>query len=370
MSIRLLHLCSSAEQSQTLSRILEPTHSLYITGTLTDTRAVLTREHNWQLLLIDIQIIQQQGERHCQALIEKARSLNIQCAITGTSRIPTDQMLALRLGCLGDMPLPCIPPLVKAQVETWCTISRSLRLESQHKHELQQTQQAAILSLAHTLRLRDYSSGNHTLRCQHFVRALAEKLSQHPEFRQELADQQTIDLLSLGAALHDIGKAGISDSILQKPGSLSAEEYELMKQHTWYGYQALNDAEQLLSKPVRESTRQFIRFGKQITLSHHERWDGNGYPQALKGKQIPVAARLMAVADVYDAITSERTNQPEQSHQVAVETIQQGRARQFDPAIVDAFMTITELFASTNRALQARYPADEVQRQVDTNSLH
>lgn len=370
MSIRLLHLCSNAEQSRPISRILGPSHCLSIVHTLTEARTALAQSNDWQLMLIDVQLVQQFGEHSCSILIDSARTLHIQSALTGTSHIPTDQLLALRLGCLGDLPLPYISTLVKARMETWGMISQSFKQGSQRKQELQQMQQAAILSMAHILRLRDRSTGNHTLRCQYFVRALAEQLRQHPDFSQELTDSHTIDLLSQSAALHDIGKAGVSDHILQKPGSLTAKEYSAMKHHTWHGYQALTDAEKLLSQPVNESTRQFIHFGKQVTLSHHERWDGKGYPQSLKGVQIPLSARLMAVADVYDAITSERPYQSERSHQVAINIIQQGRASQFDPAVVDAFLTITDVFAHTSKTLQVQFPSNEAQHRLNIDTLH
>ncbi len=370
MSFRLLHLCSGTEYSKPLSRILEPAHSLTVTHTLADTRTALARDSDWQMLLIDIQMVQQLGEGTCEQLISSTRSLHIQCALTGTSNIPTDQLLALRLGCLGDLAMPYITSLVTAKLDTWSTISQSFRQEQQRKQELQQIQQAAILCMAHITRLRDHSTGNHTLRCQHFVRVLAEKLRSHPDFSGELIDSHTIELLSQSAALHDIGKVGIADNILQKPGSLNAAEYETMKQHTWHGYQALADAEKLLPEHTHISTETFIRFGKQITLSHHERWDGKGYPQQLKGTQIPISARLMAVADVYDAVTSERPYQPERSHQVAVSIIQHGRGNQFDPNVVDAFLALTGLFSQTNQLLQARFPSHEAQHQLSTDALH
>ncbi|MDH3664471.1 MAG: HD domain-containing protein [Alphaproteobacteria bacterium] len=202
---------------------------------------------------------------------------------------------------------------------------------SARTEELERTQDAAILSLVTLAGARDSETGMHIRRTQHYVRVLAEQLMSHPRFTRQL-DTATISNLFKTAPLHDIGKVGIPDRILQKPGKLTVEEFEVMKQHTLLGSAALVEAEQQLG------TTSFLRLAREIALNHHERWDGNGYPNGLRGSEIPISARLMALADVYDAVRSKRCYKPARSHEEAKAIIIDGRGTQFDPNVVDAFL--------------------------------
>jgi response regulator RpfG family c-di-GMP phosphodiesterase len=204
--------------------------------------------------------------------------------------------------------------------------------------DIHETQDATILILASLVETRDAETGNHIRRTQHYVRALARRLQSHPDFAVDLGDRQ-IDILFKSAPLHDIGKVGIPDSILLKPGKLDAEEFEIMKTHTTLGFNAIENAERQLGMTV-----DFLACAKEIALSHQEKWDGSGYPQGLSGHAIPVSARLMAVADVYDALTSRRVYKPAMPHDQAVAIILQGRGTHFDPDVVDAFAAVTGTF--------------------------
>jgi len=166
---------------------------------------------------------------------------------------------------------------------------------------------------------------------------LAEHLSQLDAYRAVL-DEKTIDLLYRCAPLHDIGKVAVRDVILLKPGTLTPAEFEEMKQHVVYGSKALEVAEERLG------TSSFLALARELILSHHERWDGEGYPYGLHGEQIPLPGRLMAVADVYDALISRRVYKPAFSHHRAAEIIRDGRGGHFDPAIVDAFLAVESEF--------------------------
>jgi putative two-component system response regulator len=170
------------------------------------------------------------------------------------------------------------------------------------------------------------------------VKALAWKLSTHPRFSSFLTSQN-INLLFKSAPLHDIGKVGIPDRILLKPGRLTPEEFEIMKTHTTLGRDAIAHAEQELGADV-----EFLTLAKEIAYSHQEKWDGSGYPQGLAGDQIPISARLMAVADVYDALISRRVYKDAMPHEQAVDIIKQTSGRHFDPDVVDAFLAIEENF--------------------------
>jgi putative two-component system response regulator len=163
---------------------------------------------------------------------------------------------------------------------------------------------------------------------------LALELRKNPKFEWQL-DDRTVDLLFKSAPLHDIGKVGIPDRILLKPGSLTPEEFTVMKTHTTLGKLAIESAEARLGKHVP-----FLQCAKDIAYSHQEKWDGSGYPEGLSGDAIPLSARLMAVADVYDALITRRVYKPAFTHEVAVDLIKKGRGKHFDPDIADAFMSI------------------------------
>ena len=203
----------------------------------------------------------------------------------------------------------------------------------QSNRELIKAQEASIIGLTSLAETRSLETGNHIERTRYYVRVLAEELAMNGGYGNEL-DEVTIELMTQSAPLHDIGKVGIPDSILLKKGPLTTEEFEIMKQHTVLGYKALQKAEQ----HIAHRTESFLSYACQIAYSHHERWDGTGYPDGLAGAEIPLAARIMALADVYDALTSVRTYKDAFSHEVARSIIVEGRGTQFDPDVVDAFL--------------------------------
>ncbi len=203
--------------------------------------------------------------------------------------------------------------------------------------ELQQTQDTTILTLASLAETRDNETGNHILRTQRYVKILAEELYKKPAFQDRL-NPQIIDLLFKSAPLHDIGKVGIPDHILLKPGKLEKDEFDIMQTHAKLGGDSLEVAEQRLG------SNYFLRLAREIALTHHEKWDGSGYPNGLKGEDIPLAGRLMAVADVYDALISKRVYKPAFSHEKAGQIIREGKGSHFDPAVVDAYLAIEEEF--------------------------
>ncbi len=203
--------------------------------------------------------------------------------------------------------------------------------------ELAKTRDITILSLASLAETRDNETGNHILRTQRYVKALAVHLQSHAVFGQHLSDD-AVDLLFKSAPLHDIGKVGIPDHILLKPGKLEVEEFEIMKTHTTLGADSLKIAEDRLG------SNSFLNLAREIALSHHERWDGNGYPRGTSGDDIPVSGRLMAVADVYDALISKRVYKEAFSHDKAKGIITDWKGKNFDPRVVEAFLEIEDEF--------------------------
>ncbi|EKP0309567.1 HD domain-containing protein [Aeromonas veronii] len=203
--------------------------------------------------------------------------------------------------------------------------------------ELNLTRDVAILGLASLAETRDNETGAHIIRTQHYVKALAQYLSRSDWDRYPL-DDATIDLLFKSAPLHDVGKVGIPDAILLKPGKLTDDEFTIMKRHPQIGADALASAEAHLD------SNSFLRLAREISLTHHEKWDGSGYPAGLAGEAIPLSGRLMAVADVYDALISKRVYKPAFSHEEAKEIIVKGSGSHFDPGIVAAFLACEAQF--------------------------
>ena len=260
-------------------------------------------------------------------------------AMAGTD----DEERGLLHGAADYIVKPIKPAVVLARVRTqleakhtrdWL-IDKNAILEAEVSRRMLEndlTQLVSIRALAHLAETRDPETGKHILRTQNYVRTLALRLSKHPRFSAFL-DPRTIDLLTKSAPLHDIGKVGIPDSILQKPGPLTPQEWEIMKTHARLGSDAIEQAEVDVEQSVA-----FLLLAKEIARWHHEKWDGSGYPDGLKGDAIPLSARLMAVADVFDALISPRVYKPAMPYDEARVIIVDGRGSHFDPDIVTAFL--------------------------------
>jgi putative two-component system response regulator len=223
-----------------------------------------------------------------------------------------------------------------------------LHLKTEENVAIKDTTILALSSLAET---RDNETGNHIRRTQHYVRTLAIQLRDHPRFYDFLTDDN-IEMLFKIAPLHDIGKVGIPDRILHKPGKLTEEEFEIMKTHTLLGGNAISGAENMTS--FQNST--FLKAARQIAIGHHEKWDGSGYPFALRGDSIPIPARLMALADVYDAMSCRRVYKSAMEHDEVAQIIISGRGIHFDPDVVDAFVAAISEF----KAIAAKFSDEDI----------
>ena len=304
------------------------------------------------LILLDVMMPEMDGYEICRRLKANPRTSDIPVVFL-TAKSDTDaERFGLDLGAVDYISKPISPPIVLARVRNHLRLKDAadflkdknayLETEVQRRtRSLRAIQDATIMALASLAETRDNETGNHIRRTQHYVRLLAEELRQHPDFTHAL-DDETISLLYKSAPLHDIGKVGIPDAILLKPGRLTADEFEIMKSHPHIGRAAIAAALQDLN----EEDRAFLDFACDIAASHHERWDGKGYPLGLAGDAIPLAGRLMALADVYDALISKRVYKPAWPHEKAVEMIEQGSGAQFDPRVVEAFLAIAEDFRS------------------------
>ena len=244
---------------------------------------------------------------------------------------------------------PVLPLLVLLANFSLLSLIRSIFAEKgaqRQTQDLAMTRDFIMTSLASLAEIRDTETGAHILRTQRYLFILCQELSRHPRF-QPLLSQEKIELISKLAPLHDIGKVGLPDHLLRKTTGFTAEEYEEVKKHALYGRNAIAKAE----SRVGAYDDELLQYAKDIAYSHHERWDGTGYPEGLRGEQIPWAARLMALADAYDAMVSRRIYKEPIPHEAAVRIIIEGRGTLFDPDVVDAFLKVEGQWRQISRDL-------------------
>ena len=308
------------------------------------------------LILLDIMMPGIDGYEVCRQLKADPVTAEIPVIFLTAKTQVEDEQMGFDVGCVDYITKPVSPPIVLARVKTHLLMKdvrdflrdQNTFLENEverRTREVQVIQDVTIMAMASLAETRDNETGNHIRRTQHYVKVLAEKLSDHPRFGYFL-NPANIDMLYKSAPLHDIGKVGIPDRILLKPGRFEPEEFEIMKTHTTLGRDAIEHAEKQLGMTV-----DFLSMAKEIALSHQEKWNGSGYPQGLAGDAIPLSARLMAVADVYDALISRRVYKEGMPHEKAVVIVQQGRGTHFDPDVADAFVALKDEF----RDIAARF---------------
>jgi adenylate cyclase len=237
---------------------------------------------------------------------------------------------------------PFMPMLTPVLIMTMLSLLKygiEARKVRQRTLDLVEAQDTIIFSMSALTETRDKETGGHIKRTRRYVETLARQLATMPRYHE--LDELTIELLAKSAPLHDIGKVGIPDSILHKPGELSEQEYEIMKSHTLIGVHALT---RTIGGTEHPEQHDFLHFARQMIEAHHERWDGSGYPHGLRGEEIPLAGRLMALADAYDAMVSRRVYKQEYPHEEALEIIRKNAGKLFDPDVVTAFLARKEDF--------------------------
>lgn len=320
------------------------------------------------LILLDIMMPGMDGYEVCRRLKADPRTRDVPVIFLTAKAEMADEEQGFELGAVDYITKPISPPIVLARVKTHIALKAladALRHKNEYlEHEVEQRtleiaaiQDVTILAMASLAETRDSDTGNHIRRTQHYVQALAKTLQSHPRFSHFLTDRN-ITMLFKSAPLHDIGKVGIPDRILLKPGRLEPYEFEIMKTHTTVGRDAIAHAERALGTDVA-----FLSIAKEIALSHQEKWDGSGYPEGLAGDAIPISARLMALADVYDALISRRVYKDGMSHEQAFEIICDSKGSHFDPDIVDSFVVIQEEFRDI--ALRFSDSDQDIQHKAD-----
>jgi putative two-component system response regulator len=312
------------------------------------------------LILLDIMMPGLSGYDVIKELKANPQTREIPVIFLTAMTDSAEEKKGLELGAADYITKPVSPPIVLARVKTQLQNKAAADfLKDQNSFlegevakrtsELSAIQDVTILAMASLAETRDSDTGNHIRRVQFYVKALAQRLKTHPRFAHYLTEN-TIDLLFKSAPLHDIGKVGIPDRILFKPGRLTEAEFEVMQTHAALGRSAIEHAERQLGTQVA-----FLRLAKEIAYSHHEKWNGSGYPTGRGGDDIPISARLVALADVFDALISRRVYKDRMSHHEAVEVIMAGKGTYFDPDVVDAFVELQDEF----EAIAARFSDSE-----------
>lgn len=332
-----------------LSTLLRPDYNVRVANGGERALEIVRGPHPPDLILLDVVMQGMDGFEVCRQLKSDPQTHHIPVIFLTGKTSPEDEKAGLELGAEDYITKPFSAPIVLARVRTHLTLKAAADfLKDQNKflesevtrrlREVSVIQDVAMMAMASLAETRDNETGNHIRRTQHYVRALALQLQNHPRFASQLSDSY-IEAVYKSAPLHDIGKVGVPDSILLKPGKLDADEFEIMRTHTTLGRDAIQSAEALLGSP-----NNFLQCAREIAYSHQEKWDGSGYPEGLKGDDIPLSARLMAVADVYDALISRRVYKAPIPHARAVDMMANGRGSHFDPDILDAFLAISDTF--------------------------
>ena len=351
--MKLLIVDDSKTDTMMLSNMLKD-YDLRTAGDGIEAMEVLAREPDVDIMILDINMPRMNGFEVLEAMRDDARYHGVATVILTNYDEIENEIRGLELGAVDYIRKPLNLRSLRKRIELHSNLKRTQKMLEQHNvilenavqertRELHLTRDVTIQALVGLLEVRDIESSNHTRRTQWMMKALCEHLRSMPPYGTVLTDAYISELFST-APLHDIGKVGIPDRILLKPGKLTPEEYEIMKKHTTYGVEALRLA-------GHESTQlSFISTALDIVGTHHEKFDGSGYPAGLQGKAIPLAGRLMAIIDVYDALVSQRVYKPAFSHQMALDIIGAERGKHFDPELVDALFEIeTEIKAIAER---------------------
>lgn len=301
------------------------------------------------LILLDIMMPDVDGYEVCRQLKASPETRDIPVIFLTAKSEEEDETMGLSLGAVDYITKPISPPILKERVKNHLLLKKTrdqlaqqnqlledkVRQRTQQLSDLQDVVLVAMGALAES---RDPETGNHIRRTQKYVELLAKKLSETAKYHDYLTPE-VISAMAKSAPLHDIGKVGVVDRILLKPGQLTEAEFAEMKKHTAYGHDAIEAAEGSLG--VADN---FLIFAKEIAYSHHEKWDGSGYPEGLIGEEIPLSARIMALADVYDALISERVYKPAFSHEKSLTIILGSKGTHFEPLMVDIFIANADSF--------------------------
>ena len=336
----------------TMSKILSSHYTVRVANSGERALEVAVTNPLPDLILLDVLMPQINGFDVLVKLKDKPLTKDIPVIFVTGLDGENDEEKGIMLGAVDYISKPISPAILLARVQNHLTLKHAkdflhdkndfLEAEiARRMEENQSIQDMSIRALAYLAETRDPETGAHILRTQRYVHILAKYLQTNSLFSEIITDQY-ISMLTKSAPLHDIGKVGIPDHILLKPGKLTIEEFEVMKRHAEYGARAIAKAQKDIAQSVK-----FLAVAQEIAHRHHEHWDGNGYPGNLSGDSIPLSARLMSIADVFDALISKRVYKPAIPYAESRDIIIAGKGKQFDPHITDAFIACYEQFVQT-----------------------
>ncbi|MBF0407072.1 MAG: two-component system response regulator [Candidatus Riflebacteria bacterium] len=348
----LLIVDDTPENIDVLRGILSSEYRLKIAVNGEKALRILSGSDKPDLVILDIMMPEIDGFEVCRRIKSDPATAGIPVIFVTAKDQVFDETRGFAAGAVDYLTKPVIPEIVVARVKTHVELKLAREeiernnaiLEERVKErtsEIALTQDVTIQCLAALAETRDTETGRHILRTQQYMKILAEAASKRDKFSSILTPP-VVELLYKSAALHDIGKVGIPDRVLLKPGKLSPEEFEEMKKHAQLGADAIQKAEEVFGSVNKSS---FLRYAREIAATHQEKWDGTGYPNGLKGDKIPLSGRLMAIADVYDALISKRCYKKPLTHKDAVRIISEEKEKHFDPDLIDCFLEVSNEFA-------------------------
>jgi putative two-component system response regulator len=355
-----------------LGELLQPHYQVRVANSGERALRILENKLYPDLILLDVMMPGMDGHEVMRRLHADASTRNIPVIFITAMEGTDNEEYGLSLGAVDYITKPINPAIVMARVRTQLELKDS-RDRLAHQNEWLEAEVArrmrdnlliqdlSIRALANLAEARDNETGQHILRTQSYVEILARQLAAHPRFAHAL-EGPNLEWIVKAAPLHDVGKVGIPDSILLKPGRLTPEEFVIMRTHAAIGAQAIERAMHCsVCQGNQDEVTQipdafaFLKFAAEIAGSHHEKWDGSGYPKGLVGDEIPVSGRLMAIADVFDALLNKRVYKPAMGLDETTQIILEGRGTHFDPDVVDAFVACREQFVEVAK----RHPDPE-----------
>jgi len=313
----------SPQNIELLSRVLGQDYRIKVATSGDRALKIVYSDEPPDLVLLDIMMPDLSGHEVCRRLKANPDRRRIPVIFVTAMSTIEDEALGLSLGAVDYITKPISPPLVQARVRTHLALydqSRELeRMVAQRTNELVATRQQIIRRLGRAAEFKDNETGNHVIRMSHISRLVAQQAGLGPE---------AVQLVFQAAAMHDVGKIGVPDHILTKPGPLTAEEREVIRKHPQIG-----------ADIIGKHDNDLLAAARTISLTHHERWDGTGYPQGLKGEQIPLYGRIVAIADVFDALVSKRPYKDAIPLPLALGMMEAERGKAFDPQLLDGFLS-------------------------------
>ena len=347
----ILAIDDSPENLTILGELLQPFYRVRAATSGEKALRILQTAPQPDLILLDVMMPDMDGYQVFAQLRSHADTKAIPVIFVTAMNNTEAELQGLYVGAVDYITKPIVPAILLARVKTQLELKESrdrltdqnIWLEAEVARRIAENeliQEVSIRALAHLAETRDPETGNHILRTQGYVRLLATLLQNLPTYKALLTPRY-IEILARSAPLHDIGKVGIPDAILRKPGKLTHEEWEIMKTHAYLGYIAIAEAEKDVDRSL-----EFLGMAQEIAHYHHEKWDGSGYPDGLSGAQIPVSARIMALADVFDALISRRVYKEPMPFDEVYKIIIDGRGKHFDPDITDIFILNFQAFVN------------------------